>query len=144
MSQLVSQTRILNELIFMKFEYKLYSLLNSFKLIYYNNKNEITIIYSYKYPTDVPIIKINNINIYSLYNKIITENKNILINDFNFISLINKNNWNINYNINKINDDIDKLIILSKFRIQKIMLNKIINKYSNYENMDYLYYYLLQ
>ena len=112
-------------------------------LIYKKIKYKIKIFYNNYYPFECPIkIEINNYNIFSLYKKIMQKNNNLFDNCIYCNSILCSNNWNISLNIINILDEIKKIIEYNKLYIKRILLNKIIIKYTN-QNMDYLHKYLI-
>jgi len=123
-----SYRKLLNELKYFNLEYRLYTLIDTYKLIIINNNEDKIIIY-YKMNNSInALLKviINSDNILTIDNHYIQDyilNKSIIFNDMSI------------FNIHK---DIDKII---QFNKKKTLLKKIIDKYSN-ESMDYLYYYL--
>lgn len=137
---------------FQNITYKLYTIDSNnimFKSIInfnYNNKmHEVKIYYDKLYPFKCPTkIEINNINIDELYKNIMSKNKSLL--DKNLClcckSLLCDLNWNISKNIYDILKEIKLIIDYKELYVNRLLLNKIIQKYTN-ESMDYLEKYLL-
>lgn len=112
---------------------------------YDNIPFNVNIIYNKYYPFEPPDkIVINGRNINDIYKKIMRLNSDIFSNEClcckSYLCVIN---WNITCNINDILNEIIKVINYKNLHIQKRLLKSIINKYSPYEDMDYLYKYLL-
>jgi len=105
----------------------------------------INIYYNKYYPFEPPQnINVNNINIQNIYTDIINKNKILFANRCLFCeSDLCSQNWDISYNIKYILKEVIKIINYKNLHIEIRLLNSIINKYSPYENLDYLYYYLL-
>lgn len=112
------------------------------KLIYYKLEYNIKIYYNKFYPFEGPSkLEINNNNILDIYRKI--ETKNITL--FNYIDLINESivyNWNISFNTFDIIKEVKKIINYNELYIKRILLNKIIKKYTDL-NLDFLELYLI-
>jgi len=119
-----SYRKLLNELKYFNLEYRLYTLIDKYKLIINNNEDKIIIHY-----------KMNNTLL-----KVIINSDNILTIDNHYIQdyILNKSRIFNDMSIFNIHKDIDKII---QFNNKKTLLKQIIDKYSN-ESMDYLYYYL--
>lgn len=116
------------------------------KYLYQNKTYKISIYYSNLYPFKPPIkLEINNENIFNIYKDIIKKNKDILDNNLCLCcqSLLCSNNWNISKNIFHILIEVEKILQYKQLFIKRILLNKIILKYTN-QNMDYLEKYLIK
>ena len=133
--------------------YKLITLKDgySFKLKFYDSTilNSsylcvVDIIYPLSYPFKPPSkILINSINIFEHYKKIITTYPFLIKSCPCCESLLCSFNWRNSYTITNIIQEIEKVIRLKQFWIKKLYLDKIIDRYSNNQTMDYLYEYLL-
>ena len=132
----VSHKKILNELKNFNYIYHFYVLHDLFKLNYNINNNKIEINYLFEYPIKTPIIYINKRKLIDIYNYLIINN-NKYLNSINCIE-----NLNTSITLICINKELNKIIRLIQFNTEKLLLKKIIEKYSK-ENMDYLYDYLL-
>jgi len=110
----------------------------------YNNKTHIVdIFYNKSYPFSPPTkIKLNNKDLNNHYKNIMGKNMDILKNCLCCESLLCPNNWVTNKTIKNIMEEIIKVINYNNLKIQRILLKKICNKYTN-ESMDYLHYYLI-
>ena len=112
------------------------------KFIYYKLEYNIKIYYNRFYPFQGPIkLEINNNNIFNIYKKIVI--KNITL--FNYIDLINESklyNWNISFNIFDIIKEVKKIIDYNELYIKRILLNKIIKKYTDLD-LDFMEVYLI-
>ena len=113
-------------------------------IINYKNKNYIIIIfYKKNYPFESPYkILLENINILDIYNKIISNNKDLKLNYLLEKSLLCNNNWSVKNTIQDLLNEIILIINYKNIHIKRKLLNKIIDKYT-IENMDYLHFYLL-
>ena len=140
MGYVLSHRRILNELKLLKYVYLFHVLHNSFKLIYYINNYKIRINYCFEYPFKQPKIYINNIKLINIYNFLMKNNQEYFIKCLYCNSIFNY--WHTSITLIKINKELKYCIRLIQFNTEKLLLRKIIEKYSK-ENMDYLYYYLL-
>lgn len=111
------------------------------KLHYNNNTYLLNIYYGFTYPLNSPIkILLNNINIFVIYKEIIKKNKE-LFSDFSCKSHI-YNTLDRCKNVKDIIYESIKIIDYKILYVKRLLLNKIINKYT-VQNMDYLHYYLL-
>ena len=116
------------------------------KYFYNNIIYNINIYYCNSYPFKSPIkLEINNENIFDIYKDIIKKNSDILDKHSCMCceSLLCNNNWNLSKNVNDILIEVEKIIEYKQLFIKRILLNKIILKYTN-QNMDYLEKYLLK
>lgn len=116
------------------------------KYFYNNNTYNISVYYCNSYPFKSPIkLKINNVNIFNIYKDIIKKNNDILGTESCICceSLLCNNNWNLSKNIFDIFIEVEKVIQYKQLFIKRMLLNKIILKYTN-QNMDYLEKYLLK
>lgn len=112
-------------------------------LIYKKKKYIIKIFYNNYYPFECPIkIELNNYNIFNLYKKIMQKNNELFDTCICCNSILCSNNWNISMNVINILEEIKKIIEYNELYTKRILLNKIIIKYTN-QNMDYLQKYLI-
>ena len=133
------------------FNYKLYTI-DSYHIMFrcdinfFYNKLEykIKIYYDKFYPVQSPLkIKINNDNIFNLYQEIIFKNSTLLNNNYLYQkSLLHNSNWTVSKNIIHILQEIKKVIDYNQLYIKRLLLNKIVLKYTN-QHLDYLEQYLL-
>ena len=140
MGYVLAHRRIINELKLIQNNYSFHILYDSFKLNYNINNYNIRIIYSNEYPFRQPIIYINNINLIDIY-KYIMENNISYINNCLYCNS-NLKNWNSAITLINFNKELNETIRLIQFNTEKLLLKKIIDKFSN-ESMDYLYKYLI-
>ena len=123
--------------------YKLYMDKNLFVLEMTYKKKYLKVFFCKTYPFKPPYsIFVNDINIDTIYKKIMQKNNDIK-ECLCCKSLLCPNNWSANltfrFNVLK---EIDQLILYQHYYIYKRLLTQIINKYSNQE-MQYLFKYLL-
>lgn len=112
---------------------------------FYNKlEYEIKIYYGKLYPFECPLkLEINDNNIFSLYKKIMSDNRTLLNNNCLCCeSLLCNNNWDTSKNIIHILKEIKKVIDYNELYIKRKLLNKIAQKYTN-QHLDYLEQYLL-
>lgn len=119
--------------------------INKIDFRYNNIIYNVKIYYNKSYPFQCPVkLDLNNNNLFDLYKKIINKNKEIM--DVNSCicceSLLCSNNWNATKNIKDILKEIEKVINYKKLYVNRLLLNKIIKKFTN-QNMEYLEKYLL-
>lgn len=111
----------------------------------YNNLTyELKIYYNRFYPFQPPSkLEINNIDLFTIYKKIINKNTELLNNSCLCCkSLLCNSNWKISNNINDILEEVKKVIDYNELYIKRKLLNKITQKYTN-QQLDYLEQYLL-
>lgn len=147
--------RLLNELNKLNYKqsiiYNLY-IINSGNIMFrcdinfkYNDKIYIIkVYYNELYPFIGPVkIELNNINLFKIYKDIISINSSIFNNNcLWYKSLLCTSNWNISKNIIDILNEIKKVIYYKQLYIKRLLLNRIINKYTS-QNMEYLEKYLV-
>jgi len=118
---------------------------NYYLITTYINNCKISIIYNNNYPFKPPKkILIDNCDIFYIYKKIMTQNKD-RINSEDCIcckSNLCGDNWHPAKKLNDIIKEVNFLVKYKDFYINKILLNKIIHKYS-IQDMSYLLEYLL-
>lgn len=131
-----------NEDVLVKAEIKFrYS--NEYSNVNSNELYNVTIYYAPGYPFNPPSkITVNNFNIFKIYNIIMSKNKDIVENCMCCESLLCKNNWFVSNNINDIMKEVTKVIKYKQLYQKRILLNKIIEKYTN-QDMSFLHNYLL-
>lgn len=107
-------------------------------------KYEINICYNKYYPFKGPDkLYINGVNIFTIYNKIVNLNNDFFKNNCLCCkSLLCTSNWGINKTINDIIKEIIMVIDYEKLYIKRILLRKIINKYTN-KDFSFMEKYLL-
>ena len=111
---------------------------------YKKSEYNIKVYYNNSYPFQSPSkLEINNKNLFSLYQKIMSENRTLLNNNCLCCeSLLCNNNWDISKNIINILEEVKKVIDYNELYIKRNLLNKIALKYTN-QHLDYLQQYLL-
>ena len=109
-----------------------------------NSRGDFTIPCDKLYPFQSPLkLEINDNNIFSLYKKIMSENRTLLNNNCLCCeSLLCNSNWGVSKNIIHILKEIKKVIDYNELYIKRKLLNKIALKYTN-QHLDYLEQYLL-
>ena len=138
-----------------EFQYKIYTIDEvdyskdfSFKTIvllnYQGQSHEVHIFYAHSYPFTCPSkLSINGNNLFDFYRSIQNSNKLLFRSECLCCkSLLCMNNWACNKTIEDIIKEVKMVITYKDLYIQRLLLNKIINKYTN-QNMDYLHHYLL-
>jgi hypothetical protein len=134
-----------------KFSYKLITIdsnnimyKSEINFIYKKVNYSIILLYNQYYPFRGPDkLTINGINIVKLYNIIMNKNKDILGNSCLCCkSLLCTANWSINKNINDLIKEILNVIDYKYLYIKRLLLRKIICKYTN-QDLDFMEKYLL-
>lgn len=112
--------------------------------INYKNKNHyIDVFYKKNYPFSSPLkLLLNGTNIFKIYKKIMNDNKDIITDCICCKSLLCSNIWVVMNTIKNIIEEILKIIDYKNLYIERRLLNKITEKYTN-QHLDYLHYYLL-
>ena len=112
--------------------------------IKYKNCNYlITLFYDRSYPFKSPNkILLNNINILTIYDKIMNQNSDLFLVNLYTKSITCNANWTVMLSLKTIIDEIIKIIHYKDLYIKRKLLDQIINKYSN-QNLDFLHFYLL-
>ena len=118
--------------------------LSSINFIYNKYKYTIYIHYSKNYPFRGPDkIFINNYNIFTLYDDILNNNKFIIKDeDLCYKSLLCSQNWSLNKTINDLMKEILKIIDYKQLYVKRILLKKIIEKYTD-KDLNFMEQYLL-
>lgn len=150
--RLINELNELNELNnnLLKIDYKLYTIdsqnvmfKNDLNIIYKKKKYNIKVFYDTRYPFNSPLkIEINNNNIFDLYKNIMIKNSTLINHCLYCNSILNNKNWNISKNIINILNEVFKIINYKELYIKRILLNKIVQKYTD-QHLDYLEQYLL-
>lgn len=112
--------------------------------IKYKNKNYlITIFYDKSYPFKCPNkILLNNINILTVYDKIMNQNSDLFLVNLYTKSIMCNANWSVMLSLKTIIDEIIKIINYKDLYIKRKLLDLIISKYTN-QHLDFLHFYLL-
>lgn len=118
--------------------------INSINFLIDKKQYIVKIYYDKYYPYRCPKkLTINGINLFNIYSDIIKKNYLILSNNCLCCkSNMCENNWSINKNICNILYEVEKVIKYKSLYIKRILLDKIIKKYTN-QNLDFIHYYLL-
>lgn len=154
--RLINEYKNINEIVYTlipinNFSYKIHvvdndNILCSSKInfLYKKENYEIYINYNKYYPFKEPEkLYINGTNIFSMYNKIVNLNNDFFKNDCLCCkSLLCTTNWSINKTINDLIKEIILVIDYKKLYVKRILLRKIIEKYTT-QDLCFMEKYLL-